>query len=145
MHQTCTILHVEDSDVDHMLFERDLRKLQFSGRYLRAHSFDEAKRMLVQMGAPEQRPNLIIADSKMGIYSGLDIVRWVKARAETKEIPVVVYSTAISPTQATQVIEAGAAACLTKPIDSAETLIALEVLLGYVDVRCGRGESQATG
>jgi len=138
--KNCIILHIEDDDLDHALFERDLTKLRFDGHYQRATSFDEAKRSLAQCVATKAEcPDLIIADSKLGIYNGLDIVQWVKAQPNLRNIPVVVYSGAISPTQGQAVLEAGAVACLTKPIDSDETLVALQIILNYLDARCRRG------
>ena len=133
MHANCTILHIEDDDADHILFRRDLEKLGFSGDYVRVSSFDLAKKWLTE---EDQAPDLIIADSKLGIYNGLDIVRWAKNDEKLKEAPVVVYSAAIAPHQRTEVLSAGVAACLTKPIDSTETLTSLEIILGYVDQRC---------
>jgi CheY-like chemotaxis protein len=88
------------------------------------------------LASDSECPNLIIADSKLGIYNGLDIVQWMKAQPALCDIPVVVYSGAISPTQGQAVLEAGAVACLNKPIDSDETLVALQIILNYLDVRC---------
>jgi CheY-like chemotaxis protein len=146
MEHQCTILHIEDNDADQILFERDLRKLAFQGQYLRAQSFELAKEMLEGAAADRAsaRPDLIVADSKLGLYNGLDIVRWIKDRPALRDIPVVVYSTAISPTQRSEVLHAGAAACLTKPMDSKETLVALDVILSYVDKRC-REEKGTSG
>lgn len=134
MHNGCTILHIEDDEADHILFKRDLQKLAFSGDYVRVPSFEQARQYLAN---PESKlPSLIIADSKLGIYNGLDIVRWAKGEVKLHDIPVVVYSTAVAPQQKKEVLGAGAAACLTKPIDSRETLTALEMILSYVDSRC---------
>jgi len=134
MHGKCTILHIEDDDMDHALFERDLKKLEFTGNYVRVPSFNDAKQYLTAPEAP--RPDLIIADSKLGIYNGVDIVKWVKGTEGLRDTPVVVYSSAISPQQRKDVFDAGAAACLTKPIDSKESLTALDIILSYVDSRC---------
>lgn len=134
MPESCTILHIEDSEADHVLFQRDLKKLQFTGNYRRVDNFDSAKKLLSGVSQDAtQKPDLIVADSRLGVYNGLDIVRWVKARPELRDIPVVVYSSAIAPRQATDVLAAGAAACLTKPMDSAETLVALDIILGHID------------
>jgi CheY-like chemotaxis protein len=134
MYGNCSVLHVEDDDADHVLFQRDLEKLRFTGKYVRVSSFEEAKQYVSRPDS--DAPDLIIADSKLGIYNGLDIVQWAKAQEKLKETPVVVYSAAIAPHQRADVLSAGAAACLTKPIDSRETLTALEIILSYVVQRC---------
>jgi CheY-like chemotaxis protein len=134
MSEPCIILHVEDNDADHVLFLRDLKKLHFTGEYRRVESFAQAQEYLENAARGEAAMHdLVIADSRLGVYSGLDIVRWIKEKAELRNVPLVVYSTAVSPHQAREILAAGAAACLTKPIDSAETLVALEIILGYVD------------
>jgi CheY-like chemotaxis protein len=137
MKNGCTILHIEDDDVDHQLFARDLEKLRFEGRHMRASSFNEAKAVLTRcLAGGADCPDLIIADSKLGIYDGLDIVQWVKAQPRLRDVPVLVYSAAISPTQSQAVLEAGAVACLNKPIASDESLVALQIILNYLDRRC---------
>src|SRR5436190_18795150 len=79
--KSCIILHIEDDDLDHALFERDLKRLHFKGKYRRAVSFDDAKQSLTQcLATKAECPDLIIADSKLGIYNGLDIVQWIKAQ-----------------------------------------------------------------
>lgn len=135
MHR-CTILHIEDDDADYELFRRDLAKLGFQGNYVRARSFDEAKQLMRHSEALPAHPNLIIADSKLQAYDGLDVIRWAKQTPDFKDTPVVVYSTAIAPRQRAAMLEEGAAACLIKPIDSVETLAALEMILSYVDKKC---------
>ena len=137
MHQ-CTILHIEDDEADHELFRRDLAKLGFAGQYVRARSFEEAKQLLERGKVSEDKPDLIVADSKLGAYDGLDVIEWAKKNDRYRETPVVVYSTAIAPRQRAAMIQAGAAACLIKPIDSQETLVALELILSYVDKKCDR-------
>jgi len=96
MHQ-CTILHIEDDEADHELFRRDLAKLGFAGQYVRARSFDEAKQFLDAGHVPDDKPDLIVADSKLGAYDGLDVIEWAKKNDRYRETPVVVYSTAIAP------------------------------------------------
>ena len=42
----------------------------------------------------------------------------------------------VPPRVCLALMEEGAAACLIKPIDSAETLVALEMILSYVEKKC---------
>jgi CheY-like chemotaxis protein len=142
MPDNCSILHIEDDEWDHILFRRDLTKLQFTGDYQRKESFDQAKQYLEQCIENGSRcPDVIVADSRLGLYNGLDIVKWIKQHEKLREIPVVVYSAGISPRDSAEVLREGAVACLTKPIDSIETLASLKIILGYIKRRCAQQKS----
>ena len=134
MYEKATMLHIEDDEADHVLFQRDLQRLGFRGRYVRLSSFDEAKDFLASCSHKDGAvPDLIVADSRFGIYTAVDIVRWVKAHHAFRHVPVVVYSAAISPEQRGEVMREGAADCLIKQIDAADNLRMLERILCHLD------------
>jgi CheY-like chemotaxis protein len=67
--------------------------------------------------AVEHRPGLILLDMQLPDLSGYDVLRRLKERVETKEIPVVMISADASPHRAEWLREAGAWRYLTKPLD----------------------------
>ena len=85
---------------------------------------------------------------------GLELLRHLKAGAETADIPVVVVSADALPAQIEAALQAGALHYLTKPVSVAELLAAVDEVLGKLHsqlrlnrrarwVRCA-GESQRT-
>lgn len=51
----------------------------------------------------------------MPIKNGLQVLQIIKANKETKNIPVVIYSTSMSPILKTTLLSAGAFRCFGKP------------------------------
>ena len=60
-------------------------------------------------------PALIILDYNIPKKNGEEILYWLKNNTETSPIPVVIYSTTITPANQTSLIKMGAAQCLVKP------------------------------
>ncbi len=67
--------------------------------------------------AREHRPNLILLDLNLPDISGADVLRGLRERPETRDIPVVVISADITPGQIVRLRDAGARQYLTKPLD----------------------------
>ncbi len=72
------------------------------------------------------KPDLIILDIMMPGSSGLDLLTTLKQDESTRHIPVMIYSVVADPLRAAQL---GAAACLTKPVDTQVLLSTVERLL----------------
>lgn len=70
---------------------------------------------LVLIGA--LRPHLVVIDVAMSDIDGLEVCRRLKANSETRSIAILL--TAASPDKETELeaIEAGASACIAKPVD----------------------------
>ena len=60
-------------------------------------------------------PNAIITDIHLGMESGLDFVKWVKAHPEYKDMPIYVLTGTASTREAFIAREAGAIEVLKKP------------------------------
>ena len=72
------------------------------------------------------RPDLVLLDVRMPRMNGIDLVRHIRARAETAVTPVVAMSAYSDEQQAREMVEAGANAFLAKPfsIEDLRTTIA---------------------
>jgi CheY-like chemotaxis protein/two-component sensor histidine kinase len=80
-----------------------------------------------------RRPHLILLDMHLPDISGLELLRHLKADPATASIPVVVVSADATAQQIDAALDAGAARYLTKPVQVAELLAALDDLLERMD------------
>lgn len=77
----------------------------------------------------ETPPDLILLDMLMPGMNGLDVLRVLKADAATAEIPVVIITGMGDHNTVTRALEAGADACLCKPVDPAELVLRVNNML----------------
>ncbi|MCW3053181.1 MAG: two-component system sensor protein, partial [Chthonomonadales bacterium] len=79
--------------------------------------------------ARQHEPDLILLDLNLPDISGKEVLSRLQASALTRDIPVVVLSADATPAQIERLLNAGAKAYLTKPLDVAEFLHTLDTLL----------------
>lgn len=80
--------------------------------------------------AREHRPDLILLDLHLPDVPGDEVLRRLRQDAQTRHIPVVVISADANPGQVKRLLDTGARAYLTKPIDIAQLLALLQESLG---------------
>jgi signal transduction histidine kinase/ActR/RegA family two-component response regulator len=83
--------------------------------------------------AREHRPDLILLDQHLPDVPGAEVLQRLKAHPETRSIPVVIVSADATPGQRRRLLELGAAAYVTKPIDVPAFLELLDQLLDDED------------
>jgi CheY-like chemotaxis protein len=83
----------------------------------------------VQMAAREL-PDLILLDLQMPVMDGGKALSLLKSSDKTQAIPVIMITTIGDETQRTQLMNAGAAHVILKPIDAAGLLSAIRSSLG---------------
>ena len=121
---TGTVLYIEDNISNRLLMERLL-----------------ARRPGVRLvGAPEGQagldlagtthPDLILLDLHLPDMPGEEVFRQLRNDPRTRTIPIAVLSADATWAQTSQLLTAGAAAYLTKPLDVAEVLELLDATLG---------------
>ena len=76
--------------------------------------------------ARDHRPDLILLDRHLPDVPGDEVLRLLREDPRTRDIPVVIVSADASPGQAQRLLDAGARAYLTKPLD-------IQKLLAVVD------------
>jgi PAS domain S-box-containing protein len=118
--QARTVLYIEDNLSNLRLIERILTKRP---------EFSLITAMQGQMGldmAAEHLPDLILLDLHLPDMTGNEVLRRLQENPRTDSIPVVMLSADANPRQVDKLLEAGARAYLTKPLDVRQLLKVLE-------------------
>ena len=89
-----------------------LKRLQYL--VMTAHDPDEAMRMLEQM-----MPSLIITGLTFAHSTGIDFIKKLKDNNYTKSVPVIVLTSLEDTATRSECLDAGGAACLSKPVEPA--------------------------
>lgn len=62
-------------------------------------------------------PRLVIADLKMPVLNGFELIRWMRSDARSKLVPIIVLSTSALPEDVNEAYSLGANAYMVKPPD----------------------------
>jgi CheY-like chemotaxis protein len=76
----------------------------------------------------DERPDLIITDISMPCLNGIELTRSLRGKAETAALPILAI-TAFGPTTISAALDAGASACVRKPVVMAEFLPMIKDLM----------------
>jgi signal transduction histidine kinase/ActR/RegA family two-component response regulator len=79
--------------------------------------------------AEDQRPDVLLLDLNLPDISGEEVMRRLRARAHTGDVPVIVLSADSTSRNINRLLEAGADAYLTKPVNVPQFLDVLDRLL----------------
>jgi two-component system, OmpR family, alkaline phosphatase synthesis response regulator PhoP len=79
--------------------------------------------------AVQERPDLIVSDYQMPVMSGLEMIENLRAKPETRDIPVVMLTARGFAIEDEKKQQLGVAACLSKPFSPRELLQAIESVL----------------
>lgn len=77
------------------------------------------------------RPHLVLLDLRLPKISGLDVLRTIKATAELRSIPVVIFTTSEAVQDREQAYALGADGYVVKPFGFEALSEALEMICGY--------------
>lgn len=117
-----TILVVEDTLTQAEIISGSLRGAGYT--VIVATSSEEAKTKLAQ-----QKPNLLVLDVVLPGESGFEFCRELKENSDTKDIPIVLCSTKGGEMDKFWGMKQGAAAYLTKPVDTDELVRTVKMLI----------------
>ncbi len=119
-----TILVVDDSKVALMTESMILRR---EGKFelIEAKNGEEAVEAAVA-----NLPDLILMDVNMPVMDGFEACREIRAKAETKAIPIILVTTRGEAENIEAGYESGCSDYVTKPINSTELLVKIENILG---------------
>jgi CheY-like chemotaxis protein len=113
-----TILLVDDSEDDILLFRRALQSNGFAGKMVTFDTATGASLYLKQEGPHQdaERPDLIVSDSVVDHESGLDLLEWVRVHPRFKEIPFVMLTGSADPGVIQRALQLGATSVFKKPV-----------------------------
>jgi two-component system phosphate regulon response regulator PhoB len=116
------ILVVEDEDALSALLEYNLQKEGFDVR-LSADGDDAL------LSVEEERPDLVLLDWMLPGLSGIEICRRIRARADTRDIPVIMLTARSSEEDRIRGLDTGADDYLSKPFSVPELIARVRALL----------------
>lgn len=133
--QKSTILLVEDSLDEELLFLRAVRQAALSCEIVVTHSTEEALDYLFMRNAFAGRepgnPDVVFTDLRIGALGGAAFISEVRSRESTRLIPVVVLTGSSNPAQIEDLYRRGANSFLEKPTDFQEYATAITRLARY--------------
>ena len=118
------LLYVEDTAANVLLVEEMLRRRPS----IRADLGDARRARLAS--AQRERPDAILLDLHLPDLPGEEVLARLQADEATRSIPVAILTADVTARRAEPLMEAGAAAYLTKPIALRELLDVVDTLLG---------------
>jgi len=120
------ILLIDDDDDDWEIFQAALNKVSQTGNY---YSIKYAKQALKQLESQEVIPDLIFLDLNMPAMSGLEFLIELKKIENSKDIPVIIFSTSSHNEIKQEAENLGAYDFITKPHDFNELVHLFQTIL----------------
>lgn len=112
----CTkpIVLIEDNPDDEQLTIRALRRGKIANEIIIARNGEQALQTLFSM---KVLPSVIILDLKLPKISGLDVLRQIRANAQTQFLPVVILTSSGEDRDIIESYNLGANSYVQKPVD----------------------------
>ena len=108
-----TVLIVEDNEKNMKLARDVLQSRGFTT--LEAVTGEDGVRM-----CKERKPDLVLMDIQLPGLNGIDALKQLRADPSTARIPIVAFTASVTPTDRSQINEAGFDGFLSKPINLKE-------------------------
>jgi two-component system, OmpR family, phosphate regulon response regulator PhoB len=121
-----SILVIEDEEPIQMLLRYNL---EAEGHRVRVASDGEDTMMLIA----DERPDLILLDWMLPGISGIEVCRLVRARAETKNIPIIMLTARSEEAERVRGLSTGADDYLIKPFSIVELMARIKTILRRVN------------
>jgi CheY-like chemotaxis protein len=136
MQANATILLVEDSEDDLILFNRALRATGLPFNTKRVETCSEARDYLRGAGQFADRaaypfPKLIMADNCRAPFDTAEFLRWFRSHPECRVIPIVMLSGSRDPKLVETAYELGIHSFFEKPGDQTALQRLLKMILDY--------------
>lgn len=123
------VLLVEDNDDDVLLFRRTLRKLPEPVALRIAGDGEEAQNMLFDQNS--LIPHVIVLDLQLPKITGLDVLREIRSRSETKYVPVIILTSSLLDSDITTAYDYGANSYVRKPLTMHSFTEIMSTLINY--------------
>jgi CheY-like chemotaxis protein len=118
-----SIIMAEDDEDDRIFIDEAFNEIGY-GAEIKKFLNGQALLKYLQQIEPSLYPSLIILDNTLPMMSAMDMIAILKQKKETKDIPVVIYSSSISPHKKEQLLQMGVHSCVEKKFTMKE-LVAL--------------------
>jgi CheY-like chemotaxis protein len=108
-----TILVVDDDEDDRMIINEAFQAIDYEAE---VKKFIDGSGLLQYLDKidPSLYPSLIVLDNTLPALEASDVLSILKANPSYKTIPVVIYTTLVSPSKKDQLLSMGAYACFEK-------------------------------
>lgn len=118
----CQFLVVEDNRDEAFLIEKALHRISADTRCAVCRNLNEAKDYLRGAGIYADRlkfprPDIIVADLRIGLESGLDLLDWAKEDPELRHLEFIILTGSAAETDVTTALRKGARKVIQKPYD----------------------------
>lgn len=133
---TLPILLVEDDENDVFFFERALKKNAVTNPFRRVSDGDQALALLAGEGdyadrSRYPRPFLVVLDLNLPGRHGLEVLRWMRGRPDTRTTIVVVLTSSIDARDQHEAYHLGANSYIVKPADPNQLITVVAKLQAY--------------
>jgi CheY-like chemotaxis protein len=137
--QQVDILLVDDEEGHSELVRRNFRRIGISNPITSLTRGQDALDFVFCRGAHRDRAGsahlLILLDIKMpGSVDGIEVLRQIKSDPHKKKIPVIMLTTTDDPRDVSRCYELGCSVFITKPVDPAQFIEALNRLGLFISV-----------
>jgi CheY-like chemotaxis protein len=110
------ILHVEDNPDDILLVGLAFRKAGVDAK-LEVATDGALAINLLEKANSSARPDCVLLDIKLPSISGHEVLAWIRKQPKLKNLPVVMLTSSLIPTDINRAYELGANSYLVKPPD----------------------------
>ena len=107
-----TVLVVDDSRIMRNIVKNTFELLKMPVHYLEAADGEQALKVL-----SSDKVDLILLDWNMPNLSGIDFLKQIRAKDESKDIPVIMVTSEAAKLNVVEAVKAGVTAYITKPIN----------------------------
>jgi CheY-like chemotaxis protein len=121
------ILAAEDDPNDVLLLKRSFAKTCLANSVVVVRDGQEVIDYIVGNPPYDDRvrypkPALLLLDFNIPRVTGLGVLQWLQTRPPEDQVPVLLFTSAISPADTQTALSLGAKLCVTKPFDAEEWL-----------------------
>ncbi len=112
------ILIVDDSSFSRNIVKNGLKELQYWKLY-EAENAKVAQETVLSEEKSEQPVQLIICDVHMPEMTGIELLRWIRSREQTKGLPVIILTSSQEKSEVIHAAKLGVSHFMIKPFDVA--------------------------
>lgn len=126
--QHCEVILIDDDEDEYYLLNHALHN--YSDQ-ITLHHYQQAQELTHHLEIADTLPSLILVDMHMPVLSGVEILQFIKGHEALQNIPVVVWSGDLQPTEVNRCYEAGAASVILKPSGNQQMAESITNLCNY--------------